>query len=262
MAWFRQIIFQGAVIGLIATLLAQLDWPYAKIFLAVLLVFVLVMLGSNPLYFYRKIFRTAALASVSSLVLGFNAQISGDATLPLGLGGLKFLIDMGNSSPGWIVLILAICAAADFGAGYIAGRSQKKLVGSGPLNARALVSHNRVNILEDITIKAPPGGLTLTGARLRIRNLGAPELAARLLVSYHGGPQTDVTQGNPVQAQEGDTLSMSIDAKAEQGWRTAYLARRLRWTLFGLLPVIGGLALEREAGARPILLPVELIHRA
>lgn len=55
--WFKQILYQGFVIGGAAALLVYLPWGWAKIILFGLLAYLLVMMGRNPLFFYRQIIR-------------------------------------------------------------------------------------------------------------------------------------------------------------------------------------------------------------
>lgn len=258
MDYFKQIVVQGCIIAFLATMLIHIPFAWAKIFLVVLLAFVLVMLGNNPLFYYRRLFRVVLLAAIGSLVLGANAQFSGNAALPGGLGAIKFLVDLGSGSPGWVALILVICAGADLGLGWLSARNSKKLLGMEKVRMRVWrATGQELLIVEDLVLGGQQSALTLTGADLRIRALGAPRLSTRLLLANDGGPQTDVTARAPLQIPPLESVPVSVEAKSAGSARTSYIGKRLQ-LIPNLLPVSGRLALRRETGKPDMVFEIEL----
>ena len=251
--WFRQILFQGFIIGVAAALLVYLPWGWAKIVLFVLLVYVLLMMGRNPLFFYRQIIRALALASM--LTLGVSGRLTGNVVLPQGWGALDYFVELGGNAPGWIALILAICVAADFGFALFQERTNHKLIGAITLDMKTQVSREGVEIYRPFTLTGQKDCVTLTGAELRVGLFGKPDLATQLYRMSGDGPERSIRDQDHITVQPGQAISLAVEAKARKGIASAIFGSRLKLVPRLIFPVRGRLRLLRGTES-PTTIPV------
>ena len=254
--WFKQIFFQGLVVGITAALLVYLPWGWAKIILFVLLAYLLVMMGRNPLFFYRQIIRSLALASV--LILGVSGHFTGSVSLPEKWGVLHYVVELGGASPGWFVLALAMCVAADFGFAWFQERKNRNLVGAIALDMPvAKTSREGVTIHREFTLTGQKDAFTLTGAKLRLGALGRPKFLTGLAYAIADGPENPIEDGHHLTVGAGQLFRLIIDASAEKGGFIAILAVRLTPAANFIFPVRGRLQLLRGTEP-PITIPIRL----
>lgn len=254
--WFKQIVVQGFVVGVAAALLVYLPWGWAKIILLVMLAYILLMMGRNPMFFYRQIIRSLALASV--LILGMSGHFTGHVSLPEDWGVLHYAVELGGASPGWFVLVLAICVAADFGFAWFQERKNRNLVGAIALEMSAARSSKEgVSIHREFMLTGQKDAFTLTGVKLRLGALGKPNFLTGLAYAIADGPENPIEDGYPLTVGAGQLFRLIIDAAAEKGGFCAILAMRLTPAANFIFPVRGRLELLRGTEP-PITIPVRL----
>jgi hypothetical protein len=253
--WFKQIFVQGLVVGVAAALLVYLPWGWAKIILLVLLTYLLVMMGRNPMFFYRQIIRTLALASV--LILGMSGHFTGRVSLSEDWGVLHYAVEIGGASPGWFVLALAICVAADFGFAWFQERKNRNLVGAIALDMPVARAKRGMTIHREFTLTGQKDAFTLTGAKLRVGAFGKPNFLTGLAYAIADGPENPIEDGHHLTVAAGQLFRLIIDAAAEKGRFTAILGMRLAPPANFIFPVRGRLELLRGTEP-PITIPVRL----
>lgn len=254
--WFKQIFVQGLVIGAVAALLVYLPWGWARTVLLVLLVYLLVMMGRNPLFFYRKIIRSLALGSV--LILGMSGHFTGSVSLPEDWGVLHYALELGGSSPGWFVLALVICVAADFAFAWFQERRNRNLVGAIALDMPVAESSGEgVAIHGQFTLAGQRDAFPLTGARVRLGALGKPKVRTGLAYAVADGPENPIEDGHHLIVGAGQLFRLIVDAATEKGPFSALLRLRLRPAANFIFPVRGRLELLRGTEV-PIIIPIRL----
>lgn len=256
--WFKQIFIQGLIIGVLASLLIYLPWGWAKIVLFVLLLYLALMMGRNPLFFYRQLIRGLALISV--FTLGVSGRFTGNLVLPQGLGVIDYFIELGGNAPVVVMIALAIFVAADFGFALLQERVNRKLVGAITIDVPVgSASGNSASVSREFTLTGQKERIVLTGARIEIGPFGKPEWNTDLAKLDGDDVEDRITETNRAAVDPGQALTLMVDATSRPGeWGKLLVLRLSRLARF-VFPVRGRLDLLRGTEP-PITIPLRLVR--
>lgn len=231
--WFWQLLWQGLVLGLLVSAALVVPSPGLKALCVVAVFYVLFRLGSDPKWFYRRMFRTVLGAMIVAPSLSVAGEAVGLANTPWFTGFVSLTAKVGEMVPtcAWVALALA-CLAADL---FLVVRPERKAAALiTPSASEFSISPNKkVYVSSMLTVTNDTGHVvTVTEAKLTLRLLAPISLKCRLSQQKNGSVLWEpVTATDPlvVPARAGSKVGtgvVKIEVDLPKGWLCGWLVLR------------------------------------
>lgn len=216
MDWLRQVFIQSLIAATAAAGLVLLPWTASKVFCGVFLMWFLVSVGRNPLYFWRRLARLVVVAAIPPLVAGLTFRFSGQAMLPDDAGWISVVVEQaGGGALPLVAMVLGTALVFDGIIYWHQSRRRVELfveeVDAAPLSVN---SSKTATILCPLLIRAPDESASITGATIALLGLFPDKLISEVFIDWDGGAGTPVDHANPLRLTSNEEKALSVKAEA------------------------------------------------
>ena len=254
MEWFRQVVIQAVVIAGAAAALFELPWFWAKLFLAVFVLWLIINVGRNPLTWGRRTARVIVVATLPFLIGGVSFRVSGAPELPGGLGVILFHIEQAGNDHLWVGLLLVIaCLLFDFFTNRLEASRRNGLWGAElPETADLSLEPDGAAVITcRLPVEGGETGASIWSVKLVADGLWPWRLACA--VSAPSGSDGDIqfpaTSGEPIVVAAHARVELLVVARAATKHRLLRLWLKLRGSRIGI--AILGMSARIRLKAKP-----------